>query len=89
MRKTGSLKTTTFKRLSRISVPRPFEVPLHDLERYARLQEQQLWYNQHEHTMRIYGMKTCNRMQQCETNNEELIQKEQWEEIEFLLQQLK
>ncbi len=62
-----------------------YGVPLDNLQRFAIQQEEQLWLDEHEQTMRIYDMESWDRIQQYQRNTEELIQKEQWEEIAFLL----
>ena len=62
--------------------------PLDDLERYAIYQEQQLTDADLEQMNNIDAMEQSNRLEQHYRNEEQLIHKEQWEEIEYIYQQL-
>jgi len=77
--------------LQGIPSPRYYAAPVDELQRYATLQEQQLWTDQHEQTMQIYEMESWDRIQHYERNNEDLTQLEhleQEEDVAFRVQQL-
>ena len=61
---------------------------MQDLEQYIINQQEQLWTDEFEQTINIDEWETSNRLMYHYRNEEQLIQKEQWEEIEFLHQQL-
>jgi hypothetical protein len=48
--------------------------------------EQQLWKNRHEQTMEIHEMVAQDRIQPYHRNEEDLLEKKQWEQITFLHQ---
>ena len=66
----------------------PHIMPISDLERYAKFQEEQLSNDEFEQTINIDQMEKWDKHVQHYCNEEQLIQKEQWEEIAFLHQQL-
>lgn len=66
----------------------PYEMIWDDLRRYALYLEEQLWNDEDEQTINIEEMHQSDRLEQNNRNEEQLIQKEQWEEIQFLHQQL-
>jgi hypothetical protein len=63
-------------------------IPMNDLERYATYQDEQLYKDELEQTMNIDQMQQWDKLKQHYRNEEQLIQKEQLEEIVFLYQQL-
>jgi hypothetical protein len=68
--------------------PRPYGMPMDNLERYATYHEEQLRKDELEQTKNIDEMQKWDRLEQQYQNEQQLIQKQQWEEIEFLHQQL-
>ena len=69
--------------------PQPHGLPMDDLEQYATHQgEQLLWKDLLERIRSIDDMEQWDEHEQQYQNEEQLIQKEQWEEIVFLHQQL-
>jgi len=63
-------------------------MPMHNFERYTTDKDEQLWTDELEQTMNIDQMQKWDELQQHNRNEEQLIQKEQWEAIAFLHQQL-
>ncbi len=63
-------------------------IPMDEFERYATDKDEQLWKDELEQTMNIDQMQQWDELQRHNRNQEQLIQKEQWEEIAFLHQQL-
>jgi hypothetical protein len=63
-------------------------MPMDDLERYATYQDEQLCKDELEQTMNIDRIQQWDKLEQHYRNEEQLIQKKQWEEIVFLYQQL-
>jgi hypothetical protein len=66
---------------------RPYGIPIYDFERYATFKAEQLHNDELEQTMNIDEMEKWDRLEQHYRNEEQLIQKKQWEEIAFLYQQ--
>ena len=62
-------------------------LPLDNTERYANFLQDQLYWETHDQTMRVYDMQKDDYRQECRRNEELLIQKEEWEDITFRLQQ--
>ena len=67
--------------------PRRRGLPLDNTERYAKFLQDQLWSDQNDQAMRVYDMQNDDYKQECIRNQELLIQKEEWEDIAFRLQQ--
>jgi hypothetical protein len=74
--------------LERNPESRPYGIPIDDFERYERFKAEQLHNDELQQTMNIDEMVKWDRLEQHYQNEEQLIQKKQWEEIEFLYQQL-
>ena len=68
--------------------PRLTAMPMQDLEQYMMNQQDQIWTDEFEQTINIDELETSDRLMHHYRNEEQLIQKEQWEEIPFLYQQL-
>ena len=68
--------------------PRQYGLPLDDLERYANFLQHQQRRDEHDQAMRVYDMQNSDYQQECKRNEELLMQKEEWEDIAFRLQQL-
>ena len=62
-------------------------LPLDNIKRYANILQVQLWCNQHDQAMGVYEMQNDDHTQECIRNQELLLQKEEWEDIAFRLQQ--
>ncbi len=75
--------------LQGILVRKPLETPVDNIVRYAQFQEEQLWLDQHEQTMRVYDMQNEDAAQEYHKNQELLLQKEEWEDLAFRLQQIR
>ena len=70
-----------------LAEPQYFAVQPNSLESYALAQESQLQRDRHEQDMRIYEMQIEDYAQQCQRNYEQLMDKEEWEDIAFRLEQ--
>ena len=68
--------------------PREHGSPLDNIERYAKFLQHQLYWDKHDQTMRVYDMQNNDYAQECRRNQELLMQKEEWEDMAFRLQQL-
>jgi hypothetical protein len=68
--------------------PRAHGLPLDNLERYAKFLHEQQWWDEHHQAMQVYEMQNNDYMEECRRNDELLMQKEEWEDIAFRLQQL-
>ena len=70
-----------------LSEPQYFAAPPNSLESYALAQDSQFERDRNEQDMRIYEMLSEDYSQQCQRNNEQLMDKEEWEDIAFRLEQ--
>ncbi len=70
------------------SAPRAYGLPPDNLERYAQFLHDQLQRDMHDQTMRIYEMQNNDCREQSRRDEELLIQKEEWKDLAFRLQQL-
>jgi hypothetical protein len=67
---------------------RAYELPLDNIERYAKFLQDQRWWDEHEQAMRVYDMQNNAYTEECRRNDELLMQKQEWEDVAFRLQQL-
>ena len=70
-----------------LSEPQYFAVQPNSLETYALARESKLQRDQHEQDMRIYEMQNEDYTKQCQRNYEHLMDKEEWEDVAFRLEQ--
>ena len=75
------------KEMQGLSEPQHFAAQPNGLERYALEQDSILQRDQHEQVLKIYDMQNENHFQRCQRNDEQLTDKEEWEDIAFRLQQ--
>jgi len=68
--------------------PRQHGLPLDDLERYANFLVHQQRQDEHDQAMLVYDMQNSDYQPECIRNDKLLMQKEEWEDIAFRLQQL-
>ena len=68
--------------------PRAHGLPLDDAERYAIFIQDQLFWDQHDQTMRVYDMQNDDYAEQCRRNQALLSQQGEWDDAEFRHQQL-
>jgi hypothetical protein len=68
--------------------PRGYGLPLDNLEQYAQFLQDQLQQDIRDQTRQIYDMQNNEYTEQCRRNGELLMQKEEWEDMAFRLQQL-
>ena len=74
--------------LERNPASRPCGISIDEFKGYATFQEEQLHNDELEQTMNIDEMEKWDTLEQHHRNEEQLMQKKQWEEMEFLYQQL-
>ncbi|CAF1067353.1 unnamed protein product [Didymodactylos carnosus] len=66
---------------------RPHGLQIDDTERYAEFLQDQLWQDQQDQVMAVNDMGNYDFVQECRRNEELLMQKEEWKDTAFRLQQ--